>query len=258
MEKLTYFAEINKKNDKINLVYSPDIILEDEEWEDFSRYIMVYEKDVRGFSAEELRYRWENHHAAIAVSEHNEIISYSSVLPAYDTKIKKAISQNTDIKINLLPNFTIYESATGVTKQDWRRKGINIKLLENMVEFHKNESSTFLMICFGFAASPLVEKLGWKLSAWRENQYVTSLLAWAEEEKIYKTNYGFLPHKDKHLYDGKHLTPEDFPYHNWKNFLHLWIEDLSIVNKLNNELYKVFSGNLEKWKNVLRQVVKKI
>lgn len=199
--------------------------------------------------------RWKNGYGAIAIHR-DEIISHVSIISTFSEPIRRQLSQAINVDYQCIPKVDVYECATGWTDPSWRRRGINIKLRNQIIQRFGGSKSLFMSFCKGLAAAPVLESLNWRLVSWDDESclFVSSLVAWFEQRDdahiCHKVRVGTYNISDMKPYTGPHISPR-FDSHAWETHYHLWVSDLRLVKELNKELSRLLDADLERWRHII-------
>ena len=240
-------------NSSIKFVSFPEAHKIDETtWENLER--QMRSPTITPRSNYELKTCWLNKLAVIAMYN-NEIISYTSLVPIYDECRRKLLSSYLNISYTKLPTVNVYETVASWTDPKWRLKGISKSLKHRLYESSLSGPGEIGMAaCYGLAASPVFVKMGWKLVSWDEYKFVRHLLGWIENKKYFWLRSKSIDPIQWKPYNGKHLTIEEFPIHNWDAYCHVWVQSVEKIQKLNTQFSNLTNNDIIAWKNALKKL----
>lgn len=160
------------------------------------------------FSAQELRARWLDNAAAIAVADHH-ILSYTSLIP---------------IEAGSVP-FNVLEASSGWTHPMIRRQGIQVTLRRHL--YHDFSSALLLSYCVGVGASLVLKKLGWRLVGWDDYPNVSELVGHISGKHLVHRLGDRVDLGSRIPYNGSLDSGDAAGMHSWDSYLHLWVSDLA-------------------------------
>lgn len=175
------------------------------------------------FSSLNLKMRWQKGCSAIVINQ-NKIIAHISLIPLISPNKKILFQKIFSCPESLLEN--IWESATGWTDPKFRRKGIQYKIRQKLYE-QISQDSLIVAHCIGIGASPILSKLGWHLVNWDEYRFIRLLLGEIKNKKFYHHSGNIIPIENLKFFLGYGSFPNSIPSHNWENYIHLWINNIS-------------------------------
>ena len=250
--KFSFLYNGQTPNNHPNLTSVSQNIVTDTMWRRFSNTICTTESHTLiAYTENEIKNRWECGNTAIAV-EDGDIISHISLKPMMNaetiSRLIKTPSRHS------LKQFSVLELATGWTRQDRRKRGINRDLRDRLIYGygHRSSKTLFLSFCKGGSASPVLSKMGWHLASWNQFPFVSSLIGWFYKDTFYKVGVGELKTKGIKPYNGKHRYFSMDSYSDWGDFFHLWTDSIELMYVIDEQLKEEMSGNLREWRAVIK------
>lgn len=171
------------------------------------------------FPAEELQRRWLAGLAVIAI-DLTRIVAYTSLV---------------EVPLALTDNPTrIFEASSGWTMPGYRRKGLQVRMRQQLYRDHSND--LMISFCVGTGASYVLQRLGWQLYSWPDRLGVSDFIGRVEN--------GFLHHRLGDAIDlgGRDpfrlIGPLVLQQHDWERYLHLWVSDPAKATRLRERIVK--------------------
>ncbi len=247
LKRLVFDTTYVVENKKIILRFCAKEIT-DQLWGDFvskfSREEHVYVHSINTF-----KHKLDTGCAAVALHD-GRIISYISFTPL-PANLNHLLSKHTGVKLEDLPDFRLYESASGWTDINFRNLGLSFELRKKLIERFSNPKNIFISVTIGIGAAPVLDKLGWRLISWDKFAFLSSLNAWYRNNEVYKVGVGWLSIGDMEPYNGVHISFKKSTNHDWNHYCHLWVSDTKFASKINRQISSIMKGNLKKWREAI-------
>ena len=252
MHPLTFSFTETSTAERVQLFPTRVMDIPKSSWQEFAHYT-AQEKSLRPSTADTLAERWQQGRAAVAIQD-RLIISYVSLVPVFYPNTRIDLGAELGIEPERLPSIDIDGSSTGWTHPDWRRRGINMQLRHKLLERFNQPNRFYVGVTVGFGASPLLDKLGWRIVAWRDIAYTSSLagIAIAGFEDAVGSGWHVPPGMVK--YQGEHVSPYQDTDHEWKRFCHLWVSNPSLAKKMDRQLSTLLNDALDRWQQAIINV----
>lgn len=252
MESLTYFIVPNAGSENgFQLTPAATSDVKAGMWDALAAEIAT-ETGMLPVSAWVLARRYTEGYAELVLYE-GAIIHYSSLapvaLPGEGVHSWLAFVAGLDLDPALLPATAVYELGSGWTDRQWRGKGINQVLRQQLVDRHLRRDALGLSGMAGVAA-PLDRGLGWELLAWDVFPYVTSLIGVQAAEFPEEAAVGWRPRPGLRPYRGP-TSPRDDPTQRWEDLVVAWSSDAALACRLDEQLATLFRGDLRRWRRAL-------
>lgn len=210
------------------------------------------EASLTAYSAEQLAFRWEQGCAAVAVCR-ELIVSYTSLVPVFDTDTRADLSQRLGLPVAQLPPVDIYEFASGWTHLDFRRRGISLHLRRHLLARFDHPDILQVSISIGLGASPVLERMGWQIIGWEQIAWVSSLIGLPAAAAGDHLDHGWQPPAELKRYNGEHIVPSQAKTHPWDRYCHFWVSNPALARHTDDQLQQLLHGDLTRWHTALGQ-----
>lgn len=239
---------------EVELVETSGVNVTEGHWQQLARHI-AQEESLKHYPAEVLRNRWLENRAAIVINN-NRIISYISIVSVFVNGSRKKFEEALNLPADRLPSINLYESATGWTHLQWRRQGISFRLRRCLLSRFDRANGLTISVAAGLAASPVLARLNWRLVAWDDIPFVSSLIGVSTAGlRTSATVQGRHLPEGMVLYQGEHLDPNENTAHPWDEFCYFWVSDEGLAIKMNQNLATLLDGDLPRWKEAVISVL---
>lgn len=232
---LVYDVELKTEHDVANnlekksseLTHRSDFLtVESLNWNDLNERISG-EDALISYGVQDLISRCNEIRSAVAI-DGPEIVCHVSARTLLDAEIGAEL---TGLKHHGLGDaLRISEVQTGFTRKDARRHKVftelRAKLLRNL-EKGDAPNDLVLSFCNGIAASPVLDKLGWRRFGWTKYPFVSSLVGWFDDDYFYKVGVGIIQDAGREPWNGKHMKYSDETKHYFENYISIWSSDKS-------------------------------
>jgi hypothetical protein len=200
-----------------------------------------------------LENRWRQGYAAIAMQA-EQITGYTSVVPVYAAPRRAKLAQELGLSAGLLPAIDLYEFASGWTHPHFRRLGLSLRLRQKLLPQFSGPAGLCVSVGVGLGAAPVLERLGWRMLAWNEIPFASSLIGLpgagpaVDPARVWQPPPGLAP------YNGPPVVPSQQPHHPWEQYCHFLASDPALAAALNSRLEALMQGNLPRWLAVVAAV----
>lgn len=246
MEPLTFSFTETSPNGRVKLFPLPVASNSDEMWQEFASYT-IEESGLRPTPPSVLAERWRRGYAGIVIKD-NRIISYTSLTEIFCQANRSNFSDALGVDPARLPIIDVYKLTTAWTRPAWRRRGIHLQLTPALQRRFGGSKCLYFAVAIGLAGSPMIEKLGWRIVAWSEIAYTSSLIGVpiAGFEDLIEVRWW--PPPEIARYEGPHISPYENSTHGWDRFCHLWVSNVALATEMNNQLSTLVNGDLRRWR----------
>ena len=252
-QPLTYSFNESAAQKHVELFPLETGIVREPSWQALADSI-ARETSLTAYPPQVLKKRWQQGYAAMAINE-GEIVSYTSVVPVFSTATRPQLSAILGLEAARMPPVDLFEFATGWTQPDYRRKGISLQLRQKLLGRFSGPSCLHISISIGLGASPILERLDWRLIGWSNLAFVTSLIGVPTAGLEDKIGVGWSPPAELKRYEGEHLSPRQDQDHPWAEFCHFWVSNPALAVELNQQLSRLAGGNLHRWREAVVTVL---
>jgi hypothetical protein len=175
---------------------------------------------VNNYTERQWQERFASGHAAIVVVGRRIVAHISLVDPTQFSRHRRA----TAYVGQAWPWFGVWESTSGWTHPDTRRKGLQRFLRTRLYE-RAPRQDLLVSFCIGTAASPVLSELGWVVAPWSQFLVVSELIGHVDSGgvRLYQGVYRNFGGRD--LYQGRGRYPDATPSHDWDAYVHFWVRD---------------------------------
>lgn len=253
MKPLTYTFIEAPGQKHVELVTAAANTLTGSGWQTLAAAIAL-EASLTAYPAPVLANRWQQGYAATAI-EAGEIVSYTSVVPVYSEASRRRLGAIIGVEAGQMPAIDLFEFATGWTRPDCRRKGISLQLRQKLLKRFSSLNCLHISVSIGLGASPILERLGWRLVGWSDIPFVTSLIGVPMAGLEDKIGVGWSPPPELKRYEGAHLSPRQDTGHPWAEFCHFWLSNPALASELNRQLSALVKDDLDRWREAVVAVL---
>jgi hypothetical protein len=213
-----------------------------EPWQRMKREIEETAPLINNYTDRQWQERFARGHAAIVVAG-RQILAHVSLIDLTPLSRRQRAAAHVG---QAWPWFGVWESATGWTHPDLRRKGLQ-RFLRRLLYERAPSQDLLVSFCIGTAASPVLSELGWAAAPWSEFPIVAALMGGLEAGglRLYQGSYRSFGNRKLYLGSGRY--PDAKPLHDWETCVHLWVRDAAQAQACE----AAFRGNPANWLRAL-------
>ncbi|GAB6041807.1 hypothetical protein [Endothiovibrio diazotrophicus] len=215
---------------------------------------LAREQGLSRYRAETLFERWCQGRAAIALVG-EEIVSYVSLIPLFDEAVEGRLRRRLGAPAGTGEGGALYESATGWTHPQWRRRGLSLHLRRALLAGFAAPDRLFLSATIGLGASRVLPGLGWQLVSWGAYPFASALIGMPADGVAALASLRSRQPARLAPYLGDHITPQGEPRHRWADHCHLWFSDEGQAAVLDRWLAGLAGGDLARWRRAVAEGV---
>lgn len=190
-----------------------------------------------------------------AVIHQGRVLSYRALVPIVHRGAGapswEILTRGLDLRGASLPETCVYCFTNSWTAPEWRGRGISLALRPSLVDRFLASGNLGILDMDGLA-SRLPGQMGWQIMAWDRVPFLSSLVSLPASEfpDQAAATANLASPLGLRRYQGPHIQIND-PAHPWQEYLHLWVSDVALAEKLDRQLHALFAGDLHRWRSTI-------